>query len=414
MRFLLYSHDGMGLGHVRRHLAIAAGLTSLAPETQVLLATGVDEVSSLGLPPNVDTLKLPGLQKVANDHYASRRLAMRSSEIRTLRSSLLETAVESFRPDVLVVDKHPFGAAGEFRRALETARKSGARTVLGFRDILDEPQAVLREWSSDQLRDVIASHYDLVLVYGVPSVFDPVREYELPPSIAARTKYCGYVLNQPTCTWNCKKDCEWLPPAGEQVVLGTAGGGEDGAAVLRTFIEAASGASWKGVAVSGPLMSEKEFRELQQLACALGVGFHRFVPCLPNFFWILDGLVCMGGYNTLVEAVSSGIPTVCVPRVSPRREQLLRSEAFERLGLVRNLHPRELAAHTLRAELTRALEMPRHVLLNRAAASLKFDGTKRAATYLLDFKRARPNGHFVSYLPAAARTPEAVPTRVGL
>jgi len=63
MRFFFYSHDGMGLGHVRRHIAIAAALHEAAPEIQILLATSVDEVASLGLPPNVDTLKLPGLRK---------------------------------------------------------------------------------------------------------------------------------------------------------------------------------------------------------------------------------------------------------------------------------------------------------------------------------------------------------------
>jgi len=74
MRFFLYSHDGVGLGHVRRHLAIASAMAELAPNAQILLATSIDEVSHLGLPPNVDTLKLPGLRKLANNEYSSRRL----------------------------------------------------------------------------------------------------------------------------------------------------------------------------------------------------------------------------------------------------------------------------------------------------------------------------------------------------
>jgi predicted glycosyltransferase len=410
MRFLLYSHDGMGLGHVRRHLAIAAALTSLAPDSQVLLATSVDEVSSLGLPPNVDTLKLPGLRKLANEQYASRRLTMAPSEIRALRSALLETAVRSFRPDVVVVDKHPFGVGGEFRAGLEAARRSGARAVLGLRDILDEPGTVLREWDAEHLRDVIPAWYDLVLVYGVPAVFDAVEEYQLPPALAQRTKYCGYVVNQPVCRWNCEKDCDWLPPAGERVVLGTTGGGEDGAAILKTFIQASAGAPWRAVAVAGPMMSEDEFKELQQLAVEVGVVFTRFVPCLANFFWILDGLVCMGGYNTLVEAVFSGIPTVCVPRVFPRQEQLLRSQAFERLGLVRNLHPRELTPNKLRTALNQALQTPRQVFLDRAGAALDFDGTQKAAAYMLNLKPAGANGRHSPRVPSAERDVARVPS----
>ena len=110
MRFFFYSHDGMGLGHVRRHIAIATALQETAPEVKVLLATSIDEVGNLGLPPNVDTLKLPGLRKIANSHYGSRRLGIPSGDMRNLRSALLCEAVKAFRPDLVLVDKHPFGA----------------------------------------------------------------------------------------------------------------------------------------------------------------------------------------------------------------------------------------------------------------------------------------------------------------
>src|SRR5882672_7991379 len=132
MRFLFYSHDGLGLGHTRRHLAIASALTALAPKAAVLLATGADDVERLGLPLHVEILKLPGLRKVANERYASRRLRIPVGEIRALRSALLLTAVKSFQPDVVLVDKHPFGARGEFLDALEALCSDGARTKRMF------------------------------------------------------------------------------------------------------------------------------------------------------------------------------------------------------------------------------------------------------------------------------------------
>ena len=124
MRFLFYSHDGMGLGHVRRHLAIASALAEISPKVKVLMATSVDEVCRLGLPPNVDTLKLPGLRKVANDRYNSRRLGLPTDEIHALRSDLLHQTVLSFRPSVVLVDKNPFGASGEFKTGLKALRKA--------------------------------------------------------------------------------------------------------------------------------------------------------------------------------------------------------------------------------------------------------------------------------------------------
>src|SRR5437870_2681473 len=73
-RFLFYSHDGLGLGHARRNLAVAAALTEAAPEAAVLLVTGTDEVHRLGVPKNVGVLKLPGLRKLGNEQYEARRL----------------------------------------------------------------------------------------------------------------------------------------------------------------------------------------------------------------------------------------------------------------------------------------------------------------------------------------------------
>src|SRR6266516_2281024 len=95
VRFLFYSHDGLGLGHTRRNLAIAAALVERCPQASVLLASGTDDAHRLGLPPRVEVLKLPGLRKSANDEYASRRLPVQKDDIRHLRSALLEAAVRS-------------------------------------------------------------------------------------------------------------------------------------------------------------------------------------------------------------------------------------------------------------------------------------------------------------------------------
>jgi predicted glycosyltransferase len=380
----------MGLGHVRRHLAIVSALVRAVPEAKVLLTTSVDEVSRLGLPPGVDTLKLPGLHKVANGEYSSRRLGLPSSEICELRSALLRQTVESFRPAVVVVDKHPFGAGGEFRAALEAAKSLGAKAVLGLRDILDESVALRKEWSADRLHQRITDYYDMVLIYGAAAVFDPVEEYQFPPTLSKRTRYCGYVLNHTDRTGarQAGPSMSGSDPRAHPLVLGTTGGGEDGFALLQTFIRAAKGAPWRGLAVTGPMLGQEEVKRLQQMAADSGVSLRTFVPCLPDLFGSANGLVCMGGYNTLVEAASQGVPTVCVPRNSPRAEQLVRARAFERLGLLRCIHPDQLTVEQLRAEVAAALQIPRQEMIGRAQAALTFDGAHRAANHLVGLMRS--------------------------
>ena len=173
-RFLLYSHDALGLGHVRRNVVIAGALVERCPDASVLLATSVDHVDDLGVPDGVDVMRLPALRKVDNGRYTPRRLTIPGADLTALRSGILAAAVESFRPSVLLVDKQPLGVGGELHAALRRLREGGGRAVLGLRDILDEPAAVRAEWTPEQTR-LVLEHYPRVLVYGSESVFDTLR-----------------------------------------------------------------------------------------------------------------------------------------------------------------------------------------------------------------------------------------------
>lgn len=390
MRFLFYSHDGLGLGHTRRHLAIAGALTRLAPEDSVLLASGADDALRMGLPPHVEILKLPGLRKVSNNQYCPRRLCLSASEIRAMRSALLLTTVKSYRPDVVLVDKHPFGVNGEFRDALMAARRSGARCVLGLRDVLDDRATVLKEWAAHDLQREIDEHFDLMLVYGEKAIFDPLVEYAFPESMAERTRFCGYVINGEEHQQSNGPLTEELGVAdsGRATVLATTGGGEDGFVLLQTFIRTAAHASWQGMAVAGPMTPAGELKELRALARQHNVRLHTFVPRLSSLFWSVDAVVCMGGYNTLAEAASKRAPIVCVPRMAPRAEQVIRARAFERLGLARVLCPEELNVSTLRQAIDTALGTKRE-RLDCSQTALRFDGAEQAATHLLRSDRRK-------------------------
>ena len=384
MRFLFYSHDGLGLGHTRRHLAVAAALAGTVPEASILLATGAEEVARHGLPRQVEVLKLPGLQKVGNEKYSARRLNLPAAEIRALRSTLLTATVKSFRPDVVLVDKHPFGAGGEFKAGLKALRKLGGRAVLGLRDILDEPAQVLAEWRPHKMQKRIAEFYDQVVIYGDAAIFNPIEAYQFPPALAQRTAFTGYVFNR--AHESSLENFDWPFPsrAGRKrpIVLATAGGGEDGARTLEQFIRACLQAPWQGVVVAGPMTPDADLERLQKLALESGVTFRSYVPHLSALFSSVDALVCMGGYNTLVEAAALGVPTVCVPRITPRTEQLIRAEAFARLGLLQVCRPDELDPGKLRGHIGIALHSSPQELRTRAHGALNFNGAQQAAAWL--------------------------------
>lgn len=145
-RFMLYSHDGFGLGHFRRNLVIARALTEARSDASVLLACAAEGVETFPLPAGVDFLRLPGLRKVANGKYVGRRLALDERELVSLRAGLLAATVAGFRPDVLLADKHPLGVRGELLPALNRLGHQGGRAALGLRDVLDDGRTTRDEW----------------------------------------------------------------------------------------------------------------------------------------------------------------------------------------------------------------------------------------------------------------------------
>lgn len=391
-RLLLYSHDGMGLGHTRRNLAIATAVRELAPAAVVLLVTGIDEVHRLSLTDNVSILKLPGLTKIANDQYEGRGMPIPIAEFWRLRSALLVTAVKKFRPAVLLADKHPFGAKGELRAAIHALRAAGGKVCLGLRDILDTPAHVVSEWNRYYLYGRISTHHDRVLVYGQQNVFDPVKEYDFPGPLAELTRYLGYVT---VTRERDVSDDGVIPllagvPRDRPVVLASAGGGEDGFAMLHTFIRAAAGAPWHGIVLAGLLASDKDREALRKLATEAGVTFYTFLTQYTDWLDAVGALVCMGGYNSLVEAMAHATPTVCVPRVTPRSEQLLRATAFERLGLLNTVPPEQLNVERLREQVRAALAISRPQLRDRVRDVLCLDGARQTASQLLELAAMKP------------------------
>jgi predicted glycosyltransferase len=212
----------------------------------------------------------------------------------------------------------------------------------------------------------------------------------MPRAVAAKLRFCGYVCTPPPVERVTRDAFPFaaLTSDPRPSVLATAGGGEDGFAILETFIAAAAGAEWRGVVVAGSQSAPAKRQALRDAAAEAGVMYFTFVRGLDDWFDLVDALVCMGGYNTLAEAVSRGTPTVCIPRVEPRTEQLIRAEAFAKRGLLRYIHPDRLDAAAVRREVDEVLKSSREELAERARTTLGFDGAQQAAAQLLDVARS--------------------------
>lgn len=133
--YLFSSHDRYGLGHVRRNVLVAREVLRLDPSAQI------------------------------------------------------SRTVAELRPDVVVVDRHPYGTAGELRPGLINARRHGATLLLGLRDVIDDVANVRREFDGQGWEGVNRLFHG-ILVFRNPSLCDHEREYghPIPPTS------CGWVV----------------------------------------------------------------------------------------------------------------------------------------------------------------------------------------------------------------------------
>ena len=167
-RYLFFTNECVGLGHLRRALALAGAATERDRSASALIVTGAPIELAHPLPPRVDIVKLPLLARDGDGTQRPGRLEIGLPEVRELRSELARAAARSFAPDVAVVDKAPLGLGDELVPALDCLHRAGTRLVLGLRDISDAPPRVRREWERPRVRMTLERLYEGVLVYGPP------------------------------------------------------------------------------------------------------------------------------------------------------------------------------------------------------------------------------------------------------
>ena len=348
-RILMYSHDSYGLGHLRRTLALAKAFVEYDPGLGVLILTGSTVSGAFRMPRGIDIVKLPSAVKVSNGVYKPSRLPVTFRRLRKLRSGLILNAAESFSPDAFIVDKAPLGMKREVSRTLEYLHneRPSTLTVLGLRDVLDDPNRVRRHWQDNNITEAINSYYDLILVYGPREVYDPLPEYGLPTTILRRSYYVGYVGGGPTL--EDTSDAPFAPG----YVLVTAGGGGDGFDLIRNYLESLREPvpSFESIVVTGPLMDEESKRMVERLSRGLRVRVLEFRADIECLIEKAGAVVAMGGYNTTTELLAARKPALIVPRVEPRTEQLIRAERLASLGLVEMIHPRDLTPPLMRSKV---------------------------------------------------------------
>ncbi|MGL5010672.1 MAG: glycosyltransferase family protein, partial [Paracoccaceae bacterium] len=371
---MMYSHDTIGLGHMRRNTAIAQELVKRVPGLSVLMLVGCPAGMVFEPHPGIDYVKLPSLTKLGRGRWQAGSLRIDAATVRALRAGILERVVETFAPDVLLVDHEPAGVWDELVEPIRALKAKGrTRIILGLRDILDDPDRVARAWAGNGTDTVISGLYDDILIYGSKSFYPSDTAYGLEDLRQGHVRYCGAVT---VVRPGRREQWKGLP----RRVLVSGGGGRDAYLLLDTVL-----AGFESLPVhrrpaltliAGPLMDAELSVALRDRAENAGVICHDAVSDLPALLAASDLFITMGGYNSVTEALVTGCPAVVVPRVGPSGEQRLRAERLQLLGMATVVWRHELTAKRMAKALT---SRPPAVA---AMPDLSFDGASVAAAHI--------------------------------
>jgi predicted glycosyltransferase len=376
LRIAFYSHNGFGLGHITRNTRLAQALLRRRPNADILLITGSAGLHELPSIPNVDYVKLPSVRKQAAGRWRPQSLDIEMEHLLRLRRTIILETIRAYRPHLFVADYLPLGVERELEPALEELRRRGdARAAIGFRDIIDDADSVAQTWDLDGSREALSELYDLVLVYGDSDWFDFAR-YGLPPELP---RYVGF-LGDPEAASRRRS-------SSDARLLSTSGGGADGYPMLAASVEALEAVeedlgepvSW--TAVTGPLMQDPDYQRLRVIGKRTGARVRRFVDNMPTLLGRASAVVGMGGYNTVCDVLSHGVPAVIVPRHGPSREQSLRADLLAARGLATSLPLLECTPAALADAVLGLLDSPPG-LDNGSVPRL--DGLDRAVCALLE------------------------------
>lgn len=342
MRLMAVCHDSVGVGHLRRTLAIAERAVQAIPSCRVLVVSGTLHASYYAIPEKVDYIKLPSLRKGPDYRYCAKSLGISLPDTLLVRSALLTATAASYRPDVLLIDKSPLGVQGEAETALRLVRDRypQTRVIFGMRDIEDAPEQTKREWEKNGNLESLKSLVDEIWVYGDPNLFDVAEAYDLPPEVSEKLHYVGYIA-RPPCRHETPSNGR---PAEACRLLVTVGGGTDGNRLLSQFLAGSSGRAaalnLQTTIVGGPDLPRHHAEALRGRAHSFyQTQFLDTAPCMGCAYRDADVVLCMGGYNTLVEVLQARRPMLVYPRVEPRLEQYIRARRFAARGLCEVLDP---------------------------------------------------------------------------
>ena len=351
MKIIHYCQHVWGVGHLFRTLEILKALS----DHEIVLVTGGEEIDT-PLPEHIREIHLPGIMmNLDYKGFLTTDAELSLDDVKAKRANQFYRLFETEAPDLLIVELYPFGRNAfrfELNPVLEAIRNNDlpkCKVVCSLRDILVEKKDQIS--FEERVIKRLNRWFDAVLVHSDPNLIKLEDTFSRISDIKPLIHYTGFVSAEPPP--NSREEFRKKLNISEDatLIVASAGGGRSGAPLLKSVISAFRSIQTDQPAFlfvfTGPYMSRKNFGQIKKLP-GNGISVSRFTDDFLSFLIAADLSVSMGGYNTCMNIIATKVSAMVLP-FSGDREQGIRVNRLERLGILKQLNGQDLEHQRLSA-----------------------------------------------------------------
>lgn len=372
-RLMFYCQHILGIGHLVRSMEI---VRALAPDFQVCFVNGGKEVPGFKVPAGVEVVNLPAIE--TDPEFQTLRAVdgtLTLADVEEKRRTILLTLLDLYRPDALMVELYPFGRrrfSFELEPLLERARDLGAKISCSLRDIVVTKQDRTRHEA--KVVRLMNRYFDQLLVHGDRELVPLEASFSRASDLNCAVHYTGYVVQ--------KHDPVGAIACDDPIILASVGGGRFGHDLLdgiaRTAPYLVDRIPHAIRMFTGPFVPDRVWDDLQDKAANVpNLVIERYTPHLLDYMRQADLSISMAGYNTTMNVLTTGVRAMMMPFMgNGDREQWLRLQTLDRMGIVRTIQPESLVPRDFADDIVASL------LSDPAPAPFNLDGAANTATYV--------------------------------
>jgi predicted glycosyltransferase len=404
-KILFYCQYLSGMGHLVRSAEI---VRSLSEYFQVYFITGGPTIQGFELPTQVEIIRLPALW-LEDGKFTVGDNPFSVEEVKEARKNILIAECDRIKPDCLITEFFPFGRHKllfELIPLVEHIKTTLPKTkiVSSLRDAIgkeSEPEA------EETICNLMNRYFDLLLFHADARFQTFSDSFARARDIKAEVIHTGFVTQQYQFSYE-SSDRLWSEVNSDIKILASVGGGRIGCELLETLVESSAILSQELPHVikifTGPFMPVEKVNKLRKLVSDRNnIQVETYTSHLLDYMKTADISVSLGGYNTTMNILSTGVRAIVVPIGHERqdKEQLLRTQKLDKLGIVNCIHPQDLSPMYLTEKIINCLD--RRTSKNPYTFDLQ--GADNTATFLKKFLSDRSSANREQRLLTLAPSP---------